>query len=254
MGTWGPGLFADDVACDIRDHYRELLEDGVEDHAATLRTIDAFGAYLDEPDGVALLALAVTQSRLGRLEPDIRDQALARLDLGADLDTWARDEPRSLPKRRIALERVRAQLTGPQPTRRRVRPPRRQSCGLIAGDVLALRLPRHTPLLRVVRVRSHRLGETPVLEELDFDGLEVPTAEGLARLGPRTADPITVMHVLSSETRLFAFVMAHVDWQRAGFEKVGSIAPRPGDDEATLPSSGIAWGELAERYRRRLGT
>ena len=29
VGTWGTGLFADDEACDIRDHYRELLEDGV---------------------------------------------------------------------------------------------------------------------------------------------------------------------------------------------------------------------------------
>jgi len=31
---------------------------------------------------------------------------------------------------------------------------------------------------------GHRLGETPVLEELDFDGSEVPTRDALERLGP----------------------------------------------------------------------
>ena len=65
MGTWGTGLFADDLACDIRDHYRELIEDGIEDDAATRLTVEKYRAYLEEPDGVALLALAVTQARLG---------------------------------------------------------------------------------------------------------------------------------------------------------------------------------------------
>jgi hypothetical protein len=60
--VWGTGLFSDDVACDVRDHYRELLEDGVEDGAAILLTVERFRAYLEESDGVALLAFAVTQS------------------------------------------------------------------------------------------------------------------------------------------------------------------------------------------------
>jgi len=29
MGAWGPAIFSDDLACDIRTDYRELLEDGV---------------------------------------------------------------------------------------------------------------------------------------------------------------------------------------------------------------------------------
>lgn len=51
---------SDDVACDIRDHYRELIEDGVEDVGAIQRTVEKFGAYLDEPDGIALIAFAVS--------------------------------------------------------------------------------------------------------------------------------------------------------------------------------------------------
>ena len=100
MGVWGTSLFSDDVACDVRDHYRELLEDGAEDSAATQQTVEKFRTYLDEPEGIALLALAVTQSTLGRLDSDIRDRALAVIDRGADLEVWERENPKQLAKRR----------------------------------------------------------------------------------------------------------------------------------------------------------
>jgi hypothetical protein len=240
------------VACDIRDHYRQLLEDGVADRAATQLTLEKFGLYLEEFEGVALMiAFAVTQSKVGRLEPDIRDRALAIIEAGADLAVWERENPKLLSKRRAALENARAQLTGPQPARRRLRPPKRALCGLAAGDVLALTLPRRLALLRVVRVRAHRVGESPVLEELDFDGTEVPARDVLERLGPRINDPIAFAHPLSSDTRIFAFVMKRIDWERAGFRKVQTISSRAGDEQASLPGSGISWAELAERYRRR---
>ena len=156
-----------------------------------------------------------------------------------------------LPKRRVVLERARAQLTGPQPARRRLRPLKRRLSGLSAGDVLALTLSRRVALLRVMRVHVHRLGETPVLEELDFDGSKVPTRDALERLGPRVKDPIIFMHPLSSDTRLTAFVNQGIDWQHAGFQKVQTISGRTGDEQAGLPSTGISWAELAERYRRR---
>jgi hypothetical protein len=249
--VWGTDLFSDDVACDVRDHYRELLEDGVEDGEATQLTVEKFRAYLEESDGVALLAFAVTQSKLGRLDPDIRDRALAVLDRGADLETWERDNPKMLPKRRAMLEKARAQLMGQQPSRRRLRPPKRLSTGLAAGDVLALALPRRVTLLRVVRVRSHRLGETPVLEELDFEGTEVPSRDALEHMGPKVTDPIASVDASSPDTRFFAFVMKRIDWQRAGFRKVQTISARAGDDQAPLPSAGISWAVLAESYRRR---
>jgi hypothetical protein len=250
VGTWGTGLFSDDEALDIRAHYRQLLEEGVEDSAATRQTLEKFGPYLEEPDSVALIAFAVTQSKLGRLEPDVRDRALAIIDAGADLAVWEQENPKLLPKRRAVLEKARAQLTGPQPARRRVRPPKRELCGLAAGDVLALALPRRVALLRVVRVHAHRLGENPVIEELHFDGTEVPPREALERLGPGS-EPVTVMHSSTSDTRVFAFVMQGIDWQRAGFQNVQTISARAGDEQAPLPDSGVSWAQLAERLRRR---
>lgn len=251
MGTWGVSLFADDMACDVRDYYRELLEDGIDDAVATRRTIEKFGDYLDDAGGVGLLALAVTQSTLGRLDTDIRDRAVAILDRGADLDDWARDNPKLLARRRATLEKVRAQLTGEQPRPRRLRPPKRVSSGLAAGDVLGLELSNRIVLLRVVCVHTHRLGETPVLEELDYEGREVPSGDVIERLGAKATDPIPLITALSPDARFFAFVMQGVDWQGAGFRKVAAIAARAGDDEAAIPSSGVSWAQVAERCRRR---
>jgi hypothetical protein len=248
VGVWGTALFSDDVACDMRDHYRQLLEDGAEDGAAARLTLEKFEAYL-EPDGVALIAFAVTQSKVGRLQPD--DRALVIIDAGADLAVWEQENPKLLSKRRAVLEKARAQLTGPQPARRRLRPPKRVLSGLAAGDVLAFALPRRLALLRVVRVHIHRRGEEPVLEELDFDGTEVPARDVLERLGPRVNDPISFRHPLSSDTRFFAFVNQRIDWQHAGFQKVLTIGSRPGDEQAALPDTGISWTALADRYRRR---
>ena len=50
MGTWGVGLFSDDTAADVRSHYRELIEDGVEDAEATQRVVEHFREYLDDED------------------------------------------------------------------------------------------------------------------------------------------------------------------------------------------------------------
>ena len=116
-----------------------------------------------------------------------------------------------------------------------------------------LRWDHDEALLRVVRVRVHRLGETPVLEELEFEGRAAPPVEVIERLQPRVEDPIVLMHALSAGTRLFAFEMQGIDWERAGFRKLGPIGQRAGDDEASLPSSGSSWAELAARYQRRWG-
>src|SRR6476620_6505734 len=105
MGTWGTGLFSSDMARDIRDFYREQIEDGSEDAAATRLTLEKFRSYLDDPEegAVCLIALAVTQSKLGRLDPVIRRRALAVMDSGADLAIWEQENPKLLPKRREVL-------------------------------------------------------------------------------------------------------------------------------------------------------
>ena len=100
-----------------------------------------------------------------------------------------------------------------------------------------------------------RLGETPVLEELDFEGTEVPPRDALEHIGPKVTDPIALLDALSPDTRFFAFVMKRIDWQRAGFRKVQTISTRAGDDQAPLPSAGISRSpEPPHRPRQCLDT
>ncbi|HYU80648.1 MAG TPA: hypothetical protein VEK56_16780 [Vicinamibacterales bacterium] len=141
------------------------------------------------------------------------------------------------------------ELTGPQPARRR--PPKRELCGLAAGDVLALALPRGVALLRVVRVYAYRLGEYVVIEELDFDGPEVPARDALERLGSRVNDPVTFVDRSAPDMRFFALVSQRIDWQHAGFQKVQTIGGSPRRRAGGLPNCGISWAVLAERLRRR---
>ncbi|HYN07698.1 MAG TPA: hypothetical protein VES67_09930 [Vicinamibacterales bacterium] len=63
MGTWGYGLFADDVAADVRMMYEQALKDGVTDREATARVLEKFSSHISDPDEGPLIeiALAVTQ-------------------------------------------------------------------------------------------------------------------------------------------------------------------------------------------------
>ena len=254
MGTWGTGIFSNDISRDIRDHYRELIEDGIDDAEATRQTFEKFRSYFDDPEegGNCIVALAITQSKIGRLDANVCARALIAIDSGSDLNIWERENPKLLPKRREALNKARTQLTGPQPARKRLRPPPRSTCGLVAGDVLALTLPNGIALLRVVRVKSHRRGETPYLEQLKFDGSELPSAEALEKLEATDKFMLNLIHASSGDCRFSAFTSYDkIDWQAAGFTKVATVALRSGDEQAAYPGYGIAWSALVERLRRR---
>ena len=85
MGAWGPAIFSDDVACDVRDQYRAMIEDQVPDADAEERVLDAWRAALDDTDDgpVVWLALAATQSKLGRLSDRVKGEALRVVDRGS---------------------------------------------------------------------------------------------------------------------------------------------------------------------------
>lgn len=77
MGAWGPAIFSDDTACDIRSDYRELLEDGVDDAEATRRVIAEYQHLGGDESHVLWLALAAAQSALGRLDDSAEDANFA---------------------------------------------------------------------------------------------------------------------------------------------------------------------------------
>ena len=140
MGTWGVAIFSDDIASDVRDRYREHLGDGVPDADATRLVLEESTEELadGETAPIVWLALATAQSRVGRLENRVRDEAIRVIDAGTDLPRW-RDEPRAMAKRQAALARLRDELIGPQKPRRRIPKPIRSVCPWEPGAIVSFR-------------------------------------------------------------------------------------------------------------------
>lgn len=248
MGSWGPALFSDDLACDVRDAYREMVEDGVEDDDAIARMSERFAGTLDDPDEgpVFWMALAFTQSKVGRLNTAIRDRALQAIDNGEGLQLWE-DDAGLLSKRKAALRRVRAQLIGPQPDRKKLRPPSRHVTDLEPGDVLAYEASGRSALFRVARLNDSRVAVAPILVALQYNGPGVPEPGRLRRLRDRRAPQLrptksgrapwwaVSFHVMTIKK------VTHAD---AGFVKVGRVRNKKSDD-AQRPATYVDWASLS---------
>jgi hypothetical protein len=192
MGTWGVAIFSDDIASDVRDQYREHLGDGEPDSEATRLVREGFVEELadDETAPIVWLALAAAQSRVGRLEDRVRDEAIRVIDAGTDLQRW-HDDPRAMAKRQAALARLRDELIGPQRPRRRVPKPIRSVGPWEPGSIVSFRRDdgRHL-LLRVKATQGeHGVGggRFGIFEVLDWIGEEVPERATIERLPFATA-------------------------------------------------------------------
>ena len=115
MGAWGPGIFDDDEAADLRGEYRNFLADAQADTGGTDAAARNYEASLEHlGDTTAFwLALALIQWKLGRLDPRVKAAALRIIDDGIDLAKWDTSPLRR--KRASALSKARATIVAPQP-------------------------------------------------------------------------------------------------------------------------------------------
>ena len=230
MGTWGYGLFSNDTASDVRDDYRELILErpDLKDRDATEQILERFGERFSEPpaDPVVWLALAASESLLGRLDPALARRAVKLIDDEEDIREWREQGAKAVARRRAVLARLRARLMGPQRPRRNVPSPRRTN--LAGGDVLAYRDPdaRRYLLLRVARISRGQ----PVCILLDYAGFEIPPIDEIIHL----RDYLWIDR-FSPKGRTINFTMQvakGIDYPDAGYTVIGNIGTRPGDQES----------------------
>jgi len=67
MGTWGTGIFADDLAADVRDEFTDLIGDGLSAAAATKRLVTESSEEIEDEPTVFWIALAATQWKIGHV-------------------------------------------------------------------------------------------------------------------------------------------------------------------------------------------
>jgi hypothetical protein len=185
MGTWGTDIFSDDLASDIRRRYRDLVGDGFSGQQATEILLEENHEILNDPDAAPVfwLSLAATQWRCGRLEPMVQAQAIQVIDSDADLPRW-QETPSLLWKRRAVLFRLRSTLLSTQPPQKKIQKRFRNTCEWQVGEIIAYRLPSGSyALFRVIDYFTDLGGTSPILEILDWQGLEIPAREVLEKIG-----------------------------------------------------------------------
>ena len=169
MGTWGPGIFSDDLAADVREDFRDLIGEGLTAEEATQRLKSEYVAELEPDEGEEfLLALAATQWKTGHVVPSIIDEALAALDSGAGMERWEEASPRERKARRRALDKLAQQLrTPPRPP---VRIPRRklEDTTLELGDVVAVRRGDGRIFFAVVDFHLDKGGRAAIVKLLPY--------------------------------------------------------------------------------------
>ncbi len=84
----GPGLYQDDVTCDIRTSYLDWLRVGKTNLEATTNLLeDEYDIWNDEEDGPLFwFTLADTQWKYGKLLDEVKEQALYYIQNGKNLE------------------------------------------------------------------------------------------------------------------------------------------------------------------------
>jgi hypothetical protein len=246
MGIWGPALYSDDTARDLREEYRMLIGDGVDGVEATDRLLRDEASTGVEIDSVFWLVLADTQWQLGRLEPRVKDAALRVIADGSDLRRW--EESPDLPRRKAVLDKLRGKLDTPPPPAKRVSKKFRETCDWGVGEVIAYRLQSgRVVLFRVVGYHTDLGGRLPICDVLDWIGTEVPSADVIAALPCRR--PVALLADRGYETLGIGATSAR-ELPKLRVTRTGIVTPPVGRADAWLFA---LWRMLDDALQRDFG-
>jgi hypothetical protein len=190
MSAWGTAVFSDDTACDVRDSYIDLLDDGLSGPEATKKLVGVWSKLLEDSDEnpVFWLALAATQWKYGRLEPHVLEKALCAIDDGSDLARWDVGS-KDFRKRRVVLDRLRVQLMSSQPPERRIPKRFRESNEWKTGELIAYRLlSDRFVVLKVIGHHTDKGGASPICVLLNWVGDRLPNESQLKSAGIRKSN------------------------------------------------------------------
>lgn len=143
MGAWGPGIFSNDTASDVRDSYFDLYDNGSDLVAIREQLERDFKEGDRLQDNTDLwLSLAACQWRIGHMDADVLEKVRTIVHRGIDIEVWHSLDatPATLRSREKALHGLLAQIqtrnSKPRPRRRKSIP----STIFKTGECYAVRL------------------------------------------------------------------------------------------------------------------
>lgn len=140
MGTWGPKLYQDDLAQDVREYYVTELLGGKDNADITSSLISMYSDEIkDDDEGpVFWFALADIQWQKGRLINEVKEMALKHLATGGDLKKWREQaKEKDFLQRKEILNELEKRLLSPMPSAKKISKPKSFVCPWEIGDVFA---------------------------------------------------------------------------------------------------------------------
>lgn len=183
MGSWGPRLYDNDSASDVRDVYRACKKLGFTGEA--LAQLVSQTAALDDLPGeegaLARLALADLLLKDGMLTKARQEAAL---ELIGNAATSAFDDPADRKKHAKMLARLSEKIAAARPApARQGKPPFVEQCDFAIGEVLGFPLPKGGwALLGVIAYCGWFGGKSPICEVLAWNVPAIPSAANIRRL------------------------------------------------------------------------
>ena len=90
MGTWGPKLYQDDLAEDIKEEYEELLKEGKNNKEAIENICIMYKTEIEDYDErpVFWMVLADVLCKHKNLTDFVKEKALKEIESGENLKRW----------------------------------------------------------------------------------------------------------------------------------------------------------------------
>lgn len=192
MGAWGYKLYEDDVACDVRDYYKDCLRELKESDLSETKTLAYFEDELNDSydSSIVWFALAETEWQLGRLSEKVRENALEHINSGNNLEIWREAGEKLAEKREKVLLNLKETIQSPMPSMKKLRKSHVFICSWNIGDVFAYQLKSNEAnekgffgkwlvVQNVNQADNLRKGLSPVVTVRLIDSTEFPTMDAL---------------------------------------------------------------------------
>lgn len=142
MGVWGPALYQNDIAIDVKGEFEELINAGKTAQEITCKLTSDYKGIMGNVDEEPSFwfALADTQWNLGVLLPYVKEKALNWIESELDYDVLKCSEYYTIDQRTNALCELKAKLNLPQPLEKKAKSKSVYKCQWKIGDVFAYQL------------------------------------------------------------------------------------------------------------------
>lgn len=123
MGIWGPKLYEDDLALDIKEDYIEKIENGVTTKKALEEIKAMYAESIEDTDESPIfwMTLADTMWELGNLTEEVKNKAIEEIEKGNNLKLWKEEADENVYKtREKELEKLKEKLNSKMPTKKKI--------------------------------------------------------------------------------------------------------------------------------------